>query len=538
MARVGGDELEEEEELDVFAIHQKHATHERLRQWRKATLALNATRRFRYTLNLERTEEARNFPSKKAVKHYQQAGTGEIDGYLPPQGFGVGPRKLQGIVKARELSFLHQLGEVSGVAKSLRTNIEEGLSGDTNEILLRKKYFGENNYPRKKQKRFFVFVWETFQDTTLIILILCAAISLITGMTSKGDPCRPGVAQAVSECKSAGVKVCMVTGDNLITAISIARECGIYSDGLAIEGSDFRNYSNEEMITNLKKLQVLARSLPSDKLLLVQKLKENSEVVAVTGDGTNDAPALHEANIGLAMGISGTEVAKESSDVIILDDNFASVVKMMRWGRSVYANIQKFIQFQLTVNVAALAVNFVAAVSNGSVPLQTVQMLWVNLIMDTLGALALATEPPTDDLMSKPSIGLRDPLVTNVMWRNILGQAAFQVMVLLTLFYKGIDLLHLDGTKERKDIVRNTTIFNTFVFCQLFNEINARKPEEYNVFAGILKNRMFVSVVVISIIFQGIMVESLNKFAKTTKLSWEQWLISIGIGFLRCACKF
>lgn len=324
----------------------------------------------------------------------------------------------------------------------------------------------------------------------------------------------------------------MVTGDNLITAISIARECGIYSDGLAIEGSDFRNYSNEEMITNLKKLQVLARSLPSDKLLLVQKLKENSEVVAVTGDGTNDAPALHEANIGLAMGISGTEVAKESSDVIILDDNFASVVKMMRWGRSVYANIQKFIQFQLTVNVAALAINFVAAVSNGSVPLQTVQMLWVNLIMDTLGALALATEPPTDDLMSKPSIGLRDPLVTNVMWRNILGQAAFQVMVLLTLFYKGIDLLHLDGTKERKDIVRNTTIFNTFVFCQLFNEINARKPEEYNVFAGILKNRMFVSVVVISIIFQDIMVESLNKFAKTTKLSWEQWLISIGIGFL------
>jgi len=149
----------------------------------------------------------------------------------------------------------------------------------------------------------------------------------------------------------------------------------------------------------------MARSSPLDKLKLVKALKKRGHVVAVTGDGTNDAPALHEADIGLSMGISGTEVAKESSDIIILDDNFTSVVKVVRWGRSVYANIQKFIQFQLTVNVTALTINFVAAISSGNVPLTAVQLLWVNLIMDTLGALALATEPPTDDLMEKKPVG-------------------------------------------------------------------------------------------------------------------------------------
>jgi Ca2+-transporting ATPase len=149
----------------------------------------------------------------------------------------------------------------------------------------------------------------------------------------------------------------------------------------------------------------MARSSPTDKLRLVQKLKAKKNVVGVTGDGTNDAPALHEADIGLSMGITGTEVAKESSDIIILDDDFTSVVKVVRWGRAVYANIQKFIQFQLTVNIVALIINFVAACTSAEVPLTAVQLLWVNLIMDTLGALALATEPPTDDLMLKKPVG-------------------------------------------------------------------------------------------------------------------------------------
>ncbi|KAF2313900.1 hypothetical protein GH714_020427 [Hevea brasiliensis] len=154
-------------------------------------------------------------------------------------------------------------------------------------------------------------------------------------------------------------------------------------------------------------------------------------------DGTNDAPALKDADIGLSMGIQGSEVAKESSDIVILDDNFASVATVLMWGRCVYTNIQKFIQFQLTVNVAALVINFVAAVSAGEVPLTAVQLLWVNLIMDTLGALALATEQPTKELMDKPPVGRTEPLITNIMWRNLLAQALYQIVVLLTLQFKG-----------------------------------------------------------------------------------------------------
>ncbi|KAI7747086.1 hypothetical protein M8C21_002522 [Ambrosia artemisiifolia] len=220
----------------------------------------------------------------------------------------------------------------------------------------------------------------------------------------------------------------MVTGDNLRTARAIALECGILGSNAdaiepnLIEGKTFRALSEAQRLEVADKISVMGRSSPYDKLLLVQALRKIGHVVAVTGDGTNDSPALYEADIGLAMGIQGTQVAKESSDIIILDDNFSSVVKVVRWGRSVYANIQKFIQFQLTVIVAALVINGVAAVSSGDVPLTAVQLLWVYLIMDTLGALALATEPPTDHLMNRLPVGRREPLITNVMWRNLLVQ--------------------------------------------------------------------------------------------------------------------
>ncbi|KAK4425611.1 putative calcium-transporting ATPase 13, plasma membrane-type [Sesamum alatum] len=185
----------------------------------------------------------------------------------------------------------------------------------------------------------------------------------------------------------------------------------------------------------------MARSSPSDKLLMAQCLQRKGHVVAVTGDGTNDAPALREADIGLSMGIQGTEVEKENSDVIILDDNFASIATVLRWGRCVYNNIQKFIQFQLTVNVAAMAINFVAAVSTGEIPLTPAQLLWVNLIMDTLGALALATERPTNGLMNRPPTGRCDPLI---MWRNIVGQASHQITVILALKFKGKSIFGVD----------------------------------------------------------------------------------------------
>ncbi|XP_031480261.1 calcium-transporting ATPase 5, plasma membrane-type-like isoform X2 [Nymphaea colorata] len=359
------------------------------------------------------------------------------------------------------------------------------------------------------------------------------------------DPCRPGVEEAVALCKNAGVRVCMVTGDNIQTAKAIALECGILDseaaamEPIVIEGRTFRNYSETDRPNLASQISVMGRSSPNDKLLLVQALRKNGDVVAVTGDGTNDAPALHEADIGLAMGIQGTEVAKENSDIIIIDDNFSSVVKVVRWGRSVYANIQKFIQFQLTVNVAALVINVVAAVSGGNVPLTAVQLLWVNLIMDTLGALALATEPPTDELMRRAPVGRRDPLITNIMWRNIIVQALYQVTLLLVLNFDGIPILHLSNkSKAEAEDVKNTFIFNSFVMCQVFNEFNCRKPEDWNIFSGITGNYLFMGIITISVTFQALIVEFLGKFASTVKLTWQLWLASIAIGFLSWPLAF
>ncbi|KAJ6931192.1 hypothetical protein NC652_014633 [Populus alba x Populus x berolinensis] len=349
------------------------------------------------------------------------------------------------------------------------------------------------------------------------------------GIVGLKDPCRTGAKKAVEICKAAGVSVKMITGDNIFTAKAIATECGILElnnhvdDEEVVEGVVFRNYTNEQRMEKVDKIRVMARSSPFDKLLMVQCLRQKGHVVAVTGDGTNDAPALKEADIGLSMGIQGTEVAKESSDIVILDDNFTSVATVLRWGRCVYNNIQKFIQFQLTVNVAALVINFIAAVSAGEVPLTAVQLLWVNLIMDTLGALALATERPTDELMEMTPVGRTAPLITNIMWRNLLAQAFYQIAILLTLQFAGESIFNVSAE------VNDTLIFNTFVLCQVFNEFNARSMEKQNVFKGIHRNHLFLGIIAITIVLQVVMVEFLKKFASTERLNWWQWVTCIVI---------
>nr|XP_043637150.1 calcium-transporting ATPase 12, plasma membrane-type-like [Erigeron canadensis] len=354
----------------------------------------------------------------------------------------------------------------------------------------------------------------------------------LLGIVGLKDPCRPGAKKAIETCRSAGVDIKMITGDNVFTAKAIAAECGILEsseevcDAEVVEGVQFRNFTDEERMERVDKIRVMARSSPFDKLLMVQCLKRKGHVVAVTGDGTNDAPALKEADIGLSMGIQGTEVAKQSSDIVILDDDIASVSTVLMWGRCVYNNIQKFIQFQLTVNVAALVINFIAAVTSGVVPLTAVQLLWVNLIMDTLGALALATERPTKELLNKPPVGRVEPLITNIMWRNLLAQSLFQVTVLLIFQFRGKAIFNVN---ER---VKNTIIFNTFVLCQVFNEFNSRKLEKRNIFKGIHKNRLFLGIIGMTLILQVVMVEFLKNFADTERLNGLQWGICIAIAAL------
>ncbi|PWA81962.1 cation transporter/ E1-E2 ATPase family protein [Artemisia annua] len=386
------------------------------------------------------------------------------------------------------------------------------------------------------------FAGEALRTLCLAYIDLDKNVSADTPIPSSGytcigivgikDPVRPGVKESVALCRSAGITVRMVTGDNINTAKAIAKECGILrDDGIAIEGPDFREKSLDELYDLIPKIQVMARSSPLDKHTLVKHLRTTfGEVVAVTGDGTNDAPALHEADIGLAMGIAGTEVAKESADVIILDDNFSTIVTVAKWGRSVYVNIQKFVQFQLTVNIVALMVNFTSACLTGSTPLTAVQLLWVNMIMDTLGALALATEPPNDALMKRTPVGRQGNFISNVMWRNIFGQSLYQFVVIWLLQAKGKSFYGLYG--DDSDLILNTLIFNSFVFCQLFNEVNSREMEKIDVLNGIWNNNVFVSVLGATMVFQVIIIEFLGTFANTHPLTMMQWYYSILTGFL------
>jgi Ca2+-transporting ATPase len=298
--------------------------------------------------------------------------------------------------------------------------------------------------------------------------LICDNDLVFLGVVGIEDPLRDGVPEAVQACQRAGVFVRMVTGDNLVTAKSIAKQCGIYTPGgIVMEGPVFRKLPQAEMDSVLPRLQVLARSSPEDKRILVSRLRELGDIVAVTGDGTNDGPALKMADVGFSMGIAGTEVAKEASSIILMDDNFSSIVKAIMWGRCVNDAVKKFLEFQLTVNITAVTLTFISAVASSDQKsvLTAVQLLWVNLIMDTFAALALATDPPTEELLNRQPEPRSAPLINFKMWKMIIGQAIFQIVVTLVLLYSNVLNYSTDN------VVLQTVVFNTFVFCQIFNEI-------------------------------------------------------------------
>ncbi|XP_033008621.1 plasma membrane calcium-transporting ATPase 4 isoform X4 [Lacerta agilis] len=389
--------------------------------------------------------------------------------------------------------------------------------------------------------------WDT--ENEILFDLTCIAVVGIE------DPVRPEVPDAILKCQRAGITVRMVTGDNINTARAIATKCGILLPGedfLCMEGKEFnrliRNEKGEVEQEQLDKvwpkLRVLARSSPTDKHTLVKGIidstvGERREVVAVTGDGTNDGPALKKADVGFAMGIAGTDVAKEASDIILTDDNFTSIVKAVMWGRNVYDSISKFLQFQLTVNVVAVIVAFTGACITQDSPLKAVQMLWVNLIMDTFASLALATEPPTESLLLRKPYGRNKPLISRTMMKNILGHAVYQLTIIFTLLFAGEKFFDIDSGRNvplhSPPTEHYTIVFNTFVMMQLFNEINARKIHgERNVFEAIFRNPIFCSVVLGTFVAQIIIVEFGGKPFSCSGLTLSQWFwcIFIGVGEL------
>ncbi|KAF7490219.1 Plasma membrane calcium-transporting ATPase 2 [Sarcoptes scabiei] len=355
------------------------------------------------------------------------------------------------------------------------------------------------------------------------------------------DPVRKDVPFAIKKCHKAGITIRMVTGDNIDTARSIALKCGIISpteivnDGRTIlDSKEFNRIIRDEngdidqdnFDSIWPYLKVLARSTPTDKYNLVKhiiasRINPAREVVAVTGDGTNDAPALKMADVGFAMGIAGTEVAKEASDIILTDDNFSSIVKSVIWGRNVYDCITKFIQFQLTVNMVAVLICFISACLIQESPLRPVQMLWVNLIMDTLGSLALSTEKPSKTLLLRKPYGRNKSLISFNMFKIIALSSFYQLSILIFFLVWAPDLLDFDsgyqnGNKYSSN-VHFTMLFNVFVLMTLFNQINSRKINgERNVFEGITTNKAFCAIFLSTFVIQSNRFD--EKHAKRSKI--------------------
>uniref|UniRef100_A0A8C6TKI6 Calcium-transporting ATPase n=1 Tax=Neogobius melanostomus TaxID=47308 RepID=A0A8C6TKI6_9GOBI len=334
------------------------------------------------------------------------------------------------------------------------------------------------------------------------------------------DPVRPEVPDAIRKCQQAGITVRMGKEFNRRIRSDIGEVRANRQD--------------------LAQLRVLARSSPTDKHTLVKGIidstvLEQRQVVAVTGDGTNDGPALKKADVGFAMGIAGTDVAKEASDIILTDDNFSSIVKAVMWGRNVYDSISKFLQFQLTVNVVAVIVAFTGACITQDSPLKAVQMLWVNLIMDTFASLALATEPPTESLLRRKPYGRKKPLISRTMMKNILGHAVYQLCLIFTLLFAGELMFDIDCGRNAPlhapPSEHYTIVFNTFVLMQIFNELNARKIHgERNVFEGVHRNPIFCGIVLGTLVVQVLIIQFGGKPFSCVPLTPDQWLWCVFFG--------
>ncbi len=347
------------------------------------------------------------------------------------------------------------------------------------------------------------------------------------GFVGIADPLRAEVYDAVRACKTAGIEVKMLTGDNIVTATAIAEELELLGEGgKAVEASYLENLSDEEFAKVLPTVRVIARSTPLLKMRVVKQLKSEGNVVAVTGDGINDAPALKNADVGIAMGISGTEVSKEAADIVLLNDSFSTIVTTVKWGRGIYENFKRFIQFQLTVNVASVLTVFICTIVGLFVegfhsPFSALDLLWINIIMDGPPALTLGLEPIRDDLMTRKPTARSESIVSKEMLRRIAVNGVF--MCLVCLAQQGFDFLNVGQDKVQ------TSVFTLFVMFQLFNAFNCRELGNKSVFSNLFKNKLMLGAFVIAFALQIVITQFGGAVFDTVPLDFLSWLKIIGM---------
>ena len=375
-------------------------------------------------------------------------------------------------------------------------------------------------------------------STAEVVALLDANDLQLQAIAAIADPIRPDVPAAVQECRHAGIEVKVVTGDTAATALEIGKQIGVFEDEpenigadgsltsldqQMITGEQWEALSDEEAYERAKDIRVMSRARPTDKQRLVAMLQKRGEVVAVTGDGTNDAPALHYAHVGLSLG-SGTSVAKEASDMTLLDDSFKSIANAVMWGRSLYRNLQRFLFFQLVVNVAALLLVLGGSVIGTEMPLTVTQILWVNLIMDTFAALALASLPPSHEVMKDKPRKASDFIINKSIGFGILfcGIVFFLVMFALLVYCER-------RGKGGVDVHELTMFFTTFVMIQFWNLFNAKAlMSHHTAFRHFLKDKGMILVLVLVLVGQWIIVTFGGEMFRTTPLSLHEWLLIIG----------
>ena len=435
------------------------------------------------------------------------------------------PKAIKEIMDAIDKIVMKPNGKISTLTTSLATLLVGVMEGIPFVITLAISYWNKKMMSEDSEQ---AFAQEPFACLTMSsVTSICINTTGLCMPTLNSVP----VGREIGALKNAGFNITLVSEDNVSVLETIALKCGLLPcpNAMVLEGEEFLKFSNEERMNKVDQIILIGSSIPSDQLTLVQCLKKKGHLVAMVGVKTNAIPALKEADVGITMRICSTEMARASSGIIIGDENLSFLVTILRFGRCTFKNIQKYIQLELTMNIAGLLITSITAMFCGYSPITSIQLLWANFVVSLLGGIGLLTEPPTEELMEKLPLKQTKPLITKAMWRNIVSQALYQATISVAFQFKGQTI---PGISNK---VSKTIIFNSFVLCQVFNQVNARELEKKNVFKSIHRNPLFWVSMGVILILQVALIEIAHIIVGNARLNWVQWFSCLLAGMVSWA---